>query len=89
MQDDNSNDKPGQPEENPDENLQENQTGNDKSDAAEGGGIKDNETKDDIPGEIPGSGKEDAPIEDKTTTIDIKKDKHIGKKRRKAIKRFL
>jgi hypothetical protein len=88
MQDDNSNDKPGQTEENPDENIQENQTGNDKSDAAEGEGIKDNETKDDISEEIPESGKEDMPLEDKTTTIDIKKDKHIGEEEKKSNKKI-
>ena len=88
MQDDNSNDKPGQPEENPDENLQENQTGNDKSDAAEGGGINDNETKDNFSEEVPESGKEDMPLEDKTTTIDIKKDKHIGEEEKKSNKKI-
>lgn len=88
MLDDNPNGKTGQPEEKPDENIQENQTGNDKSDAAEDEGIKDNEVKDDISGDVPESGKENVYLEDKTTTIDIKKDKHIGEEDKKSNKKI-
>jgi flagellar basal body-associated protein FliL len=86
MQDDNSNNKSGQPEENQDENLKDNEISND--DSVNNEGIKDQGEENTESGQPPQSNGEDMPVEDKTTTIDIKKDKHIGEEEKKSNKKI-